>query len=328
MSTALARPAAFDPPFWARNAVLQTLMGQLATRTWGANRMLDRAKGELIRLSGGITLQGFSSQLPSGQSKGLVLMLSGWEGSANAPYMLCTGRTLYDAGYEVFRLNHLDHGDTHELSEALFHFGMVDKMYDGLQWIVSQIRTRPVFLLGFSMGGNFALHIAQRGLPGLKGVIAISPALDLRASMKWLANSPFNARFLKLWKKSLEKKAELFPHRYNAEDFADAQDLESVALEVLQAQGRKVSFEDYTAHYSVTPEKLRGLKAQTHIVASSDDPVLGPADYAAFEGVPKLRVWVQRYGGHVGFVSHPWGRGWYEDLVLSMLSEWDAATLE
>lgn len=313
----------FVPPVWARSGVVQTVLGQLPTRVWGTGAFVRASHGELLRISSGVTLQGFYTPALKAPARGMVLMLTGWGGHAAAPYMLATGNALWRAGYEIFRLNHPDHGGTHQLSESLFHFGTVDRVHEGLGRCVSSIRTRPVFLVGFSMGGNFAVHVARRGLPGLKGVIAVSPALDLSVALESLGKSPFHGPFLNTWKKSLEAKASLFPHRYRFDGLDALDDLESVALEVLHAQGRRVSFEEYTRHYSLPPDRLMSLKAPVLVVTSLDDPILGPVDAAAYQGVPRLDICVQRHGGHVGFVRHPFSSAWYEGLVLKQLATWE-----
>ena len=51
----------------------------------------------------------------------LAVLLHGWEGSANSLYLLSLGQQLFDAGYDVARLNLRDHGDSHHLNSELFH---------------------------------------------------------------------------------------------------------------------------------------------------------------------------------------------------------------
>ena len=51
----------------------------------------------------------------------LVVLLHGWEGSANSLYVLSLGQYLFDRGYDVLRLNLRDHGDSHHLNEGIFH---------------------------------------------------------------------------------------------------------------------------------------------------------------------------------------------------------------
>jgi predicted alpha/beta-fold hydrolase len=324
---ALSAPTGFLPPWWARSPVVQTLVAQLGIRTWGANEMLKRARGELVRLADGTCLQGFYSPHVAANARGLVILLSGWEGHAGSPYIVRTGRALFRAGFEVFRLNFPDHGDTHDLNEDIFSVAMIDKIFEALGRIVSSIRTRPIFVIGFSMGGNFALSTACRGLPGLRMVIAVSPALDLLEAMRTLESSRiFKGRFLKDWMRSLRKKQELYPYRHRLGEIETAQTLEQVAAELVSRYANQ-SLEEFYSPYTLTPARLQEMKVPAHIVAALDDPIVGRIDDAALRGVKNLTLHIHERGGHVGFITGLFRPAWYETFIVSVLESELAAVL-
>ncbi len=93
-----------------------------------------RQPAEVWTLDGGdgIRLQGLYSRQP-GDSKGLVVLLHGWEGSVNSNYVLANGARLFDAGFDVFRLNFRDHGDTHHLNHEIFHSCRLDEVVHALR---------------------------------------------------------------------------------------------------------------------------------------------------------------------------------------------------
>ncbi|MBW2365517.1 MAG: hypothetical protein JRF25_10750 [Deltaproteobacteria bacterium] len=95
-------------------------------------------------------------------NKGLVIMLSGWEGSSRSTYMLCTGRYFYRNGYSIFRLNFRDHGETHHLNEGLFYGTLLDEVFESVRQAAGLESGLSTFLVGFSMGGNFALRVARK----------------------------------------------------------------------------------------------------------------------------------------------------------------------
>ena len=318
MSEQLDEP--FRPAFWARGAIAQTLVAQLGLRTWGKNEMVANEREEVVRLAHGVNVQGVYSQVRGTECRGLAILLSGWEGHARSTYMLRTGRTLYREGFDVFRLTYPDHGDTHDLNEAVFHFGMLDKVIEGLHKIVSAIRTRPVVVVGFSMGGNLALNLACRGLPGLKGVFAVSPAFDFGTSVKTLQSSIFHSTFLRSWKDSLERKQKLFPHRYDFRDLDSAQSVTDVADDVHAVKGRALALQDYASQYSITPSKLKKLVVPAHVISSVDDPIVGAVPYETVRGIDGLTLHLQQKGGHVGFVQSLFGPAWYETKIVSLLS--------
>jgi predicted alpha/beta-fold hydrolase len=321
----LARPMSevptFRPPFWARGAVWQTLLAQLPFRTWGSRPVVDAEREEVVRLSHGISLQGIYSAVRTPPVRGLAILLSGWEGHARATYMVRTADSLYRAGFDVYRLTYPDHGDTHDLNEAVFHFGMLDKITEALHRIVGAIRTRPVLVVGFSMGGNLALNLACRGLPGLKGVFAVSPALNFAEAMTTLQKSVFHGPFLKLWKASLERKQKLFPGRFDFKEAAEAESVAEVAGDLLSLQGRIPSLADYASRYSVTARKLQQLMVPAHVITSVDDPIVGRANYEQFAGIERLGLHVQQAGGHVGFIDSLLGPAWYDRRMLELIDQ-------
>ena len=60
------------------------------------------------------------------------MLFHGWEGSVDSTYVLQTGSRLLADGWDVFRLNFRDHGDSHRLNEALFHSCRIDEVVHAL----------------------------------------------------------------------------------------------------------------------------------------------------------------------------------------------------
>ena len=111
----------FIPKPWARNPHLQTILGSLKVRARGRHPMTEAAKETIVDGGEGVHLLGYHSRQSSGASRGLVTLIHGWEGSSDSTYVLSMGNYLYDRGYDVFRLNLRDHGESHHLNEGLFH---------------------------------------------------------------------------------------------------------------------------------------------------------------------------------------------------------------
>ena len=149
-------------------------------RAAGRNVMLDHATEMSVDGGGGVRLLGYHSRNQEGE-RGLVLLIHGWEGSSESTYIVSTGRYLYDRGFDIFRLNLRDHGKSHHLNEGLFHGALIEEtLHAAVE--VSLLTDRSFFIVGFSMGGNFALRLALRapraGMSNLREVVCISPSLD------------------------------------------------------------------------------------------------------------------------------------------------------
>lgn len=285
--------------------------------------MLAVARDEIVDCGDGVRLLGhFSAQ--AGQSRGLVILLHGWEGSAAASYVLSTGGLLYDAGFDVFRLNFRDHGDTFALNRELFHSCRIDEVVGAVRRITADHRAPRMFLVGHSLGGNFGLRVAARAPAAgieLTRVVAICPVLRPQSTMRALEEGLWLYReyFLRRWRRSLLAKAECFPDLY---DFGDLRRLSTLTATTEFFVTRYAGFPDldtYLAGYAVTGDALAKLEVPTRIIAAADDPVIPIEDLADIAITDSLTVDVFPRGGHCAFIESYRLRSWLDREVLAEL---------
>lgn len=102
---------AFNPPLGLRGPHVQSILNSssLRGRAVGkrAQQLLATEEEWILDGGQGIRLQGFLTRQPS-SSRGLAVLMHGWEGSSHSNYMLGTGQRLLAEGYDVFRLNFRD----------------------------------------------------------------------------------------------------------------------------------------------------------------------------------------------------------------------------
>jgi predicted alpha/beta-fold hydrolase len=155
---------AFVPPPGLRHRHVQSLLaGSPWRQRWirrRAARLLAASRDEIVDCGDGVRLLGHFSAQPQ-DSRGLAVLLHGWEGSAAASYVVSVGSLLYESGYDVFRLNFRDHGETFALNRDLFHSCRIDEVVGALRSIVRLHDSPNTFLVGHSLGGNFALRAAS-----------------------------------------------------------------------------------------------------------------------------------------------------------------------
>ena len=173
----------FRPPFWLRNRHLQSM---LASTSWRRARLLSQAASLLaasrelvLECGAGVRLQCFASSPPEPRGEPVVL-LHGWEGSADSLYVLSLAQRLLARGFEVLRLNLRDHGETHHLNRELFHSCRLPEVIGAVRALQRRCG-RPLALVGFSLGGNFMLRVAAEARASgldLTRVIAVSPVLE------------------------------------------------------------------------------------------------------------------------------------------------------
>jgi uncharacterized protein len=322
---------AFKAPFGLRHRHVQSLLAG-----WPLRRRLLRVRSpavlaasrtEVLDCGGGVQLLGHYSAQPDA-SRGLAILLHGWEGSADASYVVSVGTQLYDAGFEVFRLNFRDHGETFELNRELFHSCRIDEVVGATARVMALHPARRTFLVGHSLGGNFALRVAARapaaGL-ALTKVVAICPVLRPHSTMRALEEGLWIYReyFLRRWRRSLLAKAACFPDLY---DFGDLRRLPTLTATTAFFVTRYTSFPDIDAYlqgYAITGDVLRGLEVPARLIAAADDPVIPVADLADLAAGPKLSIEVYPRGGHCAFLESYGLRSWLDRAVLAEL---DAAT--
>ncbi|HVY65775.1 MAG TPA: alpha/beta fold hydrolase [Gammaproteobacteria bacterium] len=285
--------------------------------------MLAVARDEILDCGDGVRLLGhFSAQTQ--QTRGLVILLHGWEGSAAASYVLSTGGLLYDAGFDVFRLNFRDHGNTFALNRELFHSCRIDEVVGAVRRVIVDHPAARAFLVGHSLGGNFALRVAARAPDAgieLARVVAICPVLRPHSTMRALEEGLWVYReyFLHRWRRSLLAKAECFPDLY---DFGDLRRLSTLTATTEFFATRYAGFPDldtYLAGYAVTGDVLANLRVPTRVIAAADDPVIPIEDLADVAVTSELSVDVFPRGGHCAFIESYRLRSWLDRAVLAEL---------
>ena len=316
----------FKPAWYLRNGHVQTILASSHFRAWGKNRMRRAAREVVLTTDVGTCLLGQYSGHNSGNALGDVVLLHGWEGSADSTYIVCTGNALYEKGYNIFRLNFRDHGDSHHLNEGIFYAVLLEEVFQAVREVCRRAQNRPVFLIGFSLGGNFALRIARRmkGQPidNLRHVAAISPVLNPASSTARVDQFPFIRNyFLKKWLQSLRKKQRLFPDRY---DFTPVQTLGSVLGVTEYLLKRFSDFQsarEYFSEYTLLNDALRELPVETTIITADDDPIIPVEDFHQLELNELTRLSIHAFGGHNGFIDGIFLKSWYEDVLAAIFDE-------
>jgi uncharacterized protein len=305
---------------------VQSLLGGLPLRDLLARRrarpLLAVAKPEVLECEGA-RLLGFYSPCP-GPRRGLVVLLHGWEGSVDSRYMLATGALAHRSGYDVFRLNFRDHGATHALNEGLFHSCRLDEVVGAVARIIERHPAPKTALIGYSLGGNFALRVAARAgraqLP-LDRIIAVCPVLCPRSTMLALDSGLwiYRRHFLRKWRRSLLAKAAAFPKLYRFGDLNRFRTLTATTEFFVERYTEFGGLEAYLDGYALTGDVLTELQVPSRLIAASDDPVIPSVDLARIARPPALEVTVAPGGGHCAFIESLALRSWLDRELVAEL---------
>lgn len=313
----------FIPPWYLRNPMLQTFLSSSPLRKLGSGAM-DNATYEIILdAENGVRLLGFHSSRED--ARGMVILLHGWEGSANSAYMVNTARFLFNHGFDIFRLNLRDHGESHHLNEGIFYGTLIDETHSAVRRAAFLAGDKPVFILGFSLGGSFALRIAsyheKNPVHGLAMVCAINPPLNPHTGTINIDRiAPIRRYFLKKWKRSLMKKQNLFPGTY---DFSPELKMEScmaITESLLRRFSEYSGVHDYFGRYTLTRGWLEKTTVPVMIIMSRDDPFILANDLYELEAGPNVWRMLQSHGGHCGYINGIKLGSWFQSYVCGVFN--------
>lgn len=311
----------FCPNLLTRNPHLQSVIATTRVRSNGWNAMIGEARPMIIDGGDGVRLLGYHSPQTKQPPKALVILIHGWEGSSESAYIQSSGKYLFGRGYDVFRLNLRDHGESHHLNEGLFHGALIEETLEAVSNICRLAGKLPVYLMGFSLGGNFGLRIALRQslrrIENLKHVFAVSPPLDpYKATFCIDASLPFyRLYFLKKWKRSLRKKQALFPQRYEFNGILNLRTCIGLTKAIMPWYPEYPDCRSYFNQYTLLDDAFRHLSMPVTIVTAEDDPFIPVDDFRRLEKNPCLNLLIQRYGGHCGFLEFFPYSCWYDRLL-------------
>ncbi len=306
----------FIPPRLIRSPHLQTLLSSRLVRGGDGvgEALMGRAETVTLECRGGVRLQAVLNppdRAPVGGSAvPWILLIHGWLGRADSPYVRRASAALHAAGFGVARLLLRDHGDTAHLNEALFNAARIGEVVDAANALADRVQTTTTNwgLIGFSLGGNFVLRLAAHAelSPHFQRALAVCPVLDPAEAVTELDRGWFAYRqyFLGKWRRSLLAKQAAFPDRY---DFSQALELTRVSSLTDYFVARHTEFRDaaeYYSHYTLGPDQLRALRMPTRVLATEDDPVVPARHARALKQVDADLVTLSRYGGHCGFIEN------------------------
>jgi len=322
-------PAPFAPTGLMANAHLQSI---LTSSPWRKRRVQKRSRAyrenaerRVITTPHGVNLLGYSSRAdkPNGA---LAILLHGWEGSVDSNYLLDTALALDAAGFDTFRLNFRDHGDSHHLNPGLFHSCRLEEVLEAVGQVATAHRGGPVFLGGFSLGGNFALRVARHAPDAgyrLDRVIAVSPVIRPKNVLAALADGfpIYEQYFVRKWRRSLTRKQSLYPERYNLDAWFKHRNLADQTSHLVDDYTEFPNLDAYLEGYSIAGDYLAGLEISSLVITAADDPIIPISDFQALSRPEALELEIWPHGGHCGFLANWRLESWIEQRIVSDLCQ-------
>jgi uncharacterized protein len=239
-----------------------------------------------------------------------VIALHGLEGSSLAHYICGLSDKAYASGFNVVRLNQRNCGGTEHLSETLYHSGLSADVDVVVRELVAE-GLSSIVVAGYSLGGNLALKLAgdygAEPPPALKGVVAVSPVMDLPRCVDALerpSNAIYQWNFVRNLKARMRRKAAAFPERFSVEPLPRIRSVRDFD-ELYTAP--HFGFKDATDYYhrASALRVVDRIHVPALVLTAGDDPFVPAEPFSdrALTSNPTITVRVSRHGGHCAFVA-------------------------
>jgi hypothetical protein len=310
----------FVPYF--RNPHLLTIAGNYWRR--GADERRFPVETKFYETEPGVQVL-VHSQAPATEPVAQLILVHGLEGSSSAGYARSLAQAALEAGCATHRFNMRSCGGTEHLSgRTLYHSGQTSDLLAVMQQLP---RSAPIFLAGFSLGGNVVLKLAgelgdsAQGL--IAGVMATSTPIDLAACVRQLdrpSNLIYARRFVTRLKERVRAKERITPGIFDLSGLDLIRNIYDFDHRfTAQAFGFGTADNYYATQSS--NQFLDRIRVPTLLVQAKDDPLIPFAvyDHPAFSTNPNLRLLAVEHGGHLGFISKTKPRFWLDQVLVNWI---------
>lgn len=261
----------------------------------------------------------------------IVLLVHGLTGSASSKYLVRLAYKLTTAGFLVMRMNLRGCGIGHGLAKHLYHSGRSEDTRAVLCYLAQRFPNSKVTQAGFSLGANITLKMAGEdgSAPNgnLDSIVAVSPPLDLEASVKLIIhkhNRLFDRFFVKGLREDIQALHAKFPElpppnlpkHLNVYEFDD--------LYTAPRSGFQNAKDYYTR--SSSKHFIDAITLPTLLMYAKDDPVISRRSYLKLPHKKQMDILITSKGGHVGWIGHTGEFGnwrWMDKAVVNWIKWFD-----
>lgn len=258
-------------------------------------------------------------------SKKLIIISHGLEGSSHRPYVKGLARAGFAAGYDILAWNF--RGCSGEINRQLrfYHSGATEDLHAVVTHALNQRKYTEIYLMGFSLGGNLTLKYAgERTVSeAIKKVVVFSVPLNLQTSCAKISQ-PANWIYANRFLKSLKNKILLKQVAYPELDISPLSQIKTIQTFDDRYTAPLHGFEN-AAHYYDQCSSIRfvnNITIPTLIINAQNDPFLSPECFPVHQlkHHPTIRLETPVRGGHVGFAQFSKsGLYWSEERALHFI---------
>jgi len=317
-------PAPFKPPFWLKNAHLQTILPRfIAAKTPEYRRELlkDSLDESEIAYDFYDTNETLADQ--GKYQKPLVVLFHGMEGSSDSHYARTLAHAVQRNDWHFVVVHFRSCGGVPVKGEVFYQAGDTSELEHALQYLNQQYQT--VYSIGVSLGGNaLAKYMSEYGEGALcQAAVVASAPVDL------ISSSQAMERFL--------GRRIYTPYLLNPiVSKAIKNNLTEDEIKAIKATNRISEFDDiftaprhgfrskndYYYQASALPHLIHIAKP-TLIISAKDDPFLG-ATATRGDVSDNVTLIDTEHGGHIGFINYrnrKFDLGWLPSTAMRFFVE-------
>ncbi len=245
-----------------------------------------------------------------------IVMVHGLEGAADAGYMRTLAHRSLCNHLTAHRFHMRTCGGTEQRCTTLYHGGLTSDLLAFLRQIKSDL---PIFLVGFSLGGNVVLklagELAEEGPELLAGVCAVSAPIDLKLAARRISapvNYLYEHRFVTRMHARL-----IATGRYTEAQLTSLKTLYDIDDKITAPSFGLTNADNYYATQS-SNRFLPSIRIPTLLIAAKDDPLIPFTMYeqAKPERNEHIDAIYPEHGGHLGFIARHKPRFWADETIV------------
>ena len=313
------QPSQFKPTWWLKSPHAQSILPKLLRKGIKLTTITETVElpdGDFVDLA-------WTEKPTPDTTKPIVVVLHGLEGSVNSPYAKGMLQTIQQQGWTGLLIHFRGCSGRPNRLPNSYHSADIRDLNFFSPWLSTHFPNAPLFLVGFSLGGNVAVnYLAANPDNPYRAAAVICAPLDLASCSKKVnqgSSKIYQKYLLDLLKNSSLKKyqeqqlAELLPEKIKAiKTLWEFDDLVTAPLN---------GFKDAADYYQQASGKprLQLIKQPTLLIHAIDDPFLNHQDIIAIDKLPtNLHFEISQHGGHVGFIygNNPFKpKFWLEERI-------------
>jgi predicted alpha/beta-fold hydrolase len=286
---------------WAKGPHAQTILG----RYWTRHRLLDTDERCEVALPDGDRLVVFVREKKD-SSLPVIYLFHGLGGSTDSDYIPRTASIFHGLGHSIVMANHRGCGPGAGVAAQPYHSGRADDLAAVIAWGRLRFQNRRHIAIGFSLSGNALLLLSggRKSFPQPDAAIAVNAPLDLAGAAE-LLDTGLNRLYQ--WRFVQDIRADVIQRHHlglieRELDIPSKSSLKQVDDLYTAPFGGFMDRHDYYEQCSSGPH-LKKIEIPTIAITAADDPFVDVAAYRRFEHSSQVQLHVERYGGHMGFLS-------------------------